>query len=383
MPYVDVNKKPLFPFVHAQFEHMGGCLYGSSAVAPIIEKQDQLNQLDSLIQLAMQRTANPAWVIPEGAGIDHLTGEPGLVIKWNPLGAAQNARPERIEGSDVPAYVINMRQQILQDIEYLSGAFDVLRGERPPAVEAFSALQLLVERSQSRFTSVFQARGEMYRDWFSVAIELERQYGPEQRIWTVVGPNKGYTFHHFENAQLQGAISILIEDGSNMPKTSLGRRAAIEQAMGMQLINPQDPEQRYALLGQLGLSELSPSLDIHVQTALYMQDAFEKWMMSPAGPPPLGWKKWHDPLIHYTERMKWLNTDRMRELLSQNPQYEMIVTQDLDVLQMMSAPPLPPDGGDGSLGGSAEGLQNSTRNSTSTGNLPSGNAETGPNVGPM
>lgn len=338
IPYTDVEGNPIFPFVHAQYEHMGGRLYGRSAVSPLIQKQDQLNQLDSLTQLCFQRTANPVWVIPEGAGIDtgKITGEPGLFVTWNPLmaGGTGNARPTREPGIDIPSGIFELRSQILKDMEELSGAYDIIKGQKPSGVEAFSALQLLVERSQSRFTSAFQSRGEMYRRWFSTALELERQFGPEQRTKAVVGNNKGYTFKHFEHAQLQGAVTIQIEDGSNVPKTSLGKRAAIEQANNLHLLDPSDPEQRFQLLSTFGLGELVPSLSFHVNTAATLQDAFERWAVNPQGPSPLVVKPWHDPRIHWGERIKWLNTDKMRELLTTNPALEPLISMHLSELQM-------------------------------------------------
>lgn len=339
LPYTDIEGNPLFPFVHAQYEHMGGRLYGRSALSPLIQKQDQLNQLDSLIQLCIQRMANPVWVVPENAGIDHFTGEPGLVMKWNPLAGGGTAKPERVAGLDVPGSLYIMREQIIKDIEDLSGAFDIIKGQKPQGVEAFSALQLLVERSQSRFTAVFQSRGEMYRKWFSLAIELERQFGPQSRTWAVIGPNRGYTFRHFENAQLQGQVTFAIEDGSNMPKTALGKRAAIEQANQLQLLDPHDPDQKFALLSNFGLSDLVPSLNVHVQSALQLQDAFEKWVDMPQGPSPLQLKPWFDAKVHWTERIKWLNTDKMREIMVQKPQVEQIVTAHLQMLQVALTPP--------------------------------------------
>ena len=379
-PYKDIEGNPIFPFAHAQYEHVGGRLHGRSALAPLIQKQDQLNQLDSLIQLIIQRMANPVWIMPEGAGIDHLTGEPGLVIKYNPLAAGGNAKPERLAGMDVPASLYSLREQHIKDIEELSGAFDIIKGQKPAGIEAFSALQLLVERSQSRFTAVFQSRGEMYRKWFGVAIELERQFGPEQRVMAVVGPNRGYTFRHFENAQLQGQVAFQIEDGSNMPKTALGKRAAIEQANQLQLLDPSDPDQRYALLQNFGLTDLVPTLNFHVQTALQLQDAFERWIEAPDTPAsPLVIKPWFDPHIHWIERIKWLNTDKMREIIATRPEVEDIVTAHLQQLMLLLAPPVQvgPDGkplqGTNAPGG-GQGMTNSNRESGATDTLPGGNA---------
>lgn len=416
LPYKDINGKVIWPFAFSQYEHVGGRLYGRSAISPIVQKQDQLNQLDSLIQLIVQRMANPIWVIPEGAGIDEFSGEPGFVLKWNPLqvGGAQ-AKPERIAGSEVPSSLQMLREQILSDIENLSGTYDIIKGQKPTGVEAFSALQLLVERSQSRFQSVFASRGEQYRRWFEIAIELERQFGPDERVMTVMGPNQSYAFRHFLNADLQGNMTVKVEDGSSMPKTTLGKRAAIEQANQLGLIDPMDPDQRYSLLTQFGLQDLAPSLNVHVQTALQMQDAFEQWMESPEAmapqvdpmtgqPPmqvdpmtgmavpmmpqtPLLVRPWMDPMVHWSERVKWLNTDKMREAMQMNPMIEQIVMAHLSELQMVLAPPpmvdengepLPPD-----AAGGGQAMTNSNTNSGGTGAVPRGNGQGAQNQGPV
>jgi hypothetical protein len=389
IPYKDIEGNPLFPFLHAQYEHLGGRLYGRSAVSPLIQKQDQLNQLDSLIQLIVQRMANPIWVIPEGAGIDQFTGEPGFLLRWNPLAAGGQAKPERIPGQEVPNSLYELRSQLLKDMEELAGTFDIIKGQKPAGVEAFSALQLLVERSQSRFTSVFQARGEMYRNWASIAVEMERQFGPQARTWVVIGANRGYTFRHFENAQLQGQVSIQIEDGSNMPKTALGKRASIEQANQLGLLDPTDPDQKYALLSNFGLSDLVPALDIHVQAALQIQDSFERWAQQPAGPPPLIIKPWFNLQIHLNECIKWLNTDRMRELVASNPMFEQLVTAHLQQLQMMLMPPPIPEarpGGPGTAAGGGQAMRNSNKESGSPKTVPRGNSprpNEGPQMGPV
>lgn len=384
-PYTDIEGRPIFPFVFAQYEQIGGKLYGRSAISPLIQKQDQLNQLDSLIQLITQRMANPVWVVPEGAGIEHFTGEPGLIMKWNPLSAGGQGRPQREAGAEVPSSLYQLRAQIIADIEELSGAFDIIKGQKPTGVEAFSALQLLVERSQSRFTSVFQSRGEMYRQWFSIALELERQFGPQQRTQAIVTPNRGYTFRHFENSQLQGQITIQIEDGTNMPKTALGKRAAIEQANQLGLLDPNDPDQRYALMSQFGLADLVPSLNFHVQAALQLQDSFERWVEMPEGPPPLVLKPWHDPQVHWVERIKWLNGDKMREIMSGRPDLEPLIQFHLQELQMAMMPaPVPGASAEESAGGGGGGvaMANSNKNSASTASLPAGNKQYGPNQGP-
>jgi hypothetical protein len=237
----------------------------------------------------------------------------------------------------------------------------------------------------------------MYRNWFKIALELERKFGPQERTWSVIEPNKGYAFRHFQNAQLQGQITIAVEDGSNMPKTSLGKRAAIEQANQLRLIDPADPDQRYALLTNFGLSDLAPSLDIHVQAALQLQDSFEKWAETKQGPPPLVVKPWFDFQIHYNERIKWLNGDKMREMMDQDPSLEMLIEAHLSELRniiappMMAAPGAAPGAGSpsGAPGGppppqgGAMAMANSNQNSGSTSSVPSGQSIGNQGQGPV
>jgi hypothetical protein len=391
LPYQTNDNQPIFNWIHTGYQPVGGRLWARGPLELVIQKQDQINQLDALIQLIIQRTANPIWLEPKGAEVRSFTGEPGLVVRYNSL-AANGAKPERIQGENVPPTLFQLRQQYLTDFEQLMGTFDVIKGAKPTGVEAFSALQLLVERGQSRFATVFSERGEAYRKWFQMALELERSYGPTERVLAVVSPNSGWTYKHFENADLQGAVSIMVEDGTDAPKTNLGRRAAIEQANQLALINPQDPEQRYNILKSLGLNDLVETLDYDVKSAKQEQDAFEQWVAAPefqqmlpqldmavqqwqlqmqqyqqqqqvqqlaaaatgmelpmqqAPPPqlppmtPFQAKLWHEPSVHFGEHRKWANGDRAREIFQQFPVLEQFFTAHLQEHQMAMQPPAP------------------------------------------
>jgi hypothetical protein len=400
LPYASGDGEPIWPWIHIAFKPVGGRLWAGGPLDLIIQKQDQINQLDAMTQLIIQRMSNPIWLEPKGADVTSFTGEPGLIVKYNPL-TVGGAKPERIAGENIPPTLFQLRQQYLADLEQLSGTFDVLKGAKPAGVEAFSTLQLLVERGQSRFATVFNERGSAYRKWYSVALELERQYGPDERIVSVVSPNKRWTFKHFERAKLQGDIDIVVEDGTQAPKTNLGRRAAIEQANNLKVINGQDPEQRYQILQELGLSELLPSLDADVKASLQEQDAFEEWIGNvqanpailqqiemqvqqysmglqqyqemaqqlssmppiidpmtgaatppPAPPPPpeppqltpFQWKKWNNDMVHLTEHAKWANSDSARELFQQFPMLEQCFTWHLEKHEFEIQKKMPPGG---------------------------------------
>lgn len=391
IPYVDAKGNPVFTFAHAAFEQRGGRIYGTSPLDAAIQKQNQLNQLDSFILMIVHRMSNPLWLVPKGAEIEKFTGEPGLVVKWNPLTVGGNAKPERVDGGGPSGSLFQVREQYLKDIEESLGTYDVVKGSKPAGVEAFSAMQLLVERSQSRFASAFKARGNLYKDWFKFALEIEREFGPEERTHGAKGAAGTWTARVFKNADLQGSFSVIVEDGSNTPKTSLGIRAAVEHLNTLGFIDPNDPDQKYKVFQLFGQPKLSPSLDIHMQAALRKQQAFEEWAANPqaqqlsvqlatqelqayeqqlaqvqmpvnqpqvdpktgqpmptdpnaeaqqmqaALPPPppltkhtpLAWKPWYSAPIHKQEFLKWANSDRMVELLQQNSKLEDLLVAHL------------------------------------------------------
>jgi hypothetical protein len=364
LPNNTVNGQPWFPWIHVAYENIGGRVWGRSPLDLVIQKQDQINQLDSMVQLIVQRMANPVWLEPKGAEVKRFTGEPGLVVRWNPLVGAGNAKPERIEGSNIPNSIIQLRQQYVSDLEAGLGTSDVLKGTKPAGIEAFSAMQLLVERAQSRFGPVLAARGEAYRQWYTMALELEREHGPIERTWAALGANRKWTFENFKNANLWGSITVIVEDGSQAPKTNLGDRAAIEHLNQLGFIDPTDTDQKVAIYEAFGQTRLLPALNAHVKAALQEQDAFTKWANSPGSQPmpimpgagavmnphtgamvdpatgadmppqylqpsPMVRKIWNNDDVHVAEHTKWANSDEARQLFAQRPDVEQAFTMHL------------------------------------------------------
>jgi hypothetical protein len=392
IPFKNFEGTALWPWVHYNYSRIGGRIYGMSAIDMILGKQDQINRNDSSVMMAVNRMGNAVWLEPKGAEVERLTGQQGLVIKWQPVGS-QGAKPERLSGENPPEAFFKLRQQYMADIEDGAGTYDVVKGAKPSGVEAFSALQLLVERSQSRFTKVFKSRGLAYRQWYEVALELERKHGPAERVKEAMGPNGSWVFKTFQKAKLDGPVKIVIEDGSNVPKTALGRRAAIEHANQLGLIDASNPDQLYGIMQELGLTRLVPSLDADVKSALQEQQAFEDWAAAGfKGPMPLIRMPWHQDDVHLQENRKWMNSDRVREILAMaGPQGMQIVAQlgqhlqehEMAALAKMqlqaeaqNPQPPAPGGGQGRDGGGV-GAGRAARNSNRESGKPGGGADAG------
>jgi hypothetical protein len=306
---------PVWPWAHYPYEPIKGRLYSQSAVDSIIQKQDQINQTDSAVQMSFQRMGNPIWLEQKGAAVERFTGEPGIVVRWQAVGSG--GKPERLEGMNPPASAFTMREMFWTDAEKLTGTSDAFQGQKPSGVEAYAALNLLKEQSQSSFATTFAARAKAYRDWFELALELERSYGPTMRTRAVMGPNKAWTFQTFQKADLVGDVSILVEDGSSTPKTALAKRAALEHGRALGVINPAQPDTAQAILTELGITNLTPALDADAKSALQEQQAFEDWVASGRTTPcPLQVEPWHNDALHLVFNRQWMNGDAVRQILS-------------------------------------------------------------------
>lgn len=420
LPYTDARGNPIFTFHHARYDQVGGRALGSSLIDPIVQIQDQINQLDSHCLMIIGRMANPVWLEPKGAEVEKFTGEPGLVVKWNPLVGGGNAKPERIPGQGIDQSVFAFRQMKKQEAEELSGTYDIMKGQKPAGVEAFASLNLLVERGQARHASAYKERGAVYKAWFHDALEIEREFGPDERIKAIMAPTKGWAFQTFKKADLGGQIEIIIEDGTLTPKTSLGERAAIEHLRQLGLLNPNDPDQVMAIYQKFGQARLLPGLDAQVQEAWMNMDVFEKYLngdpqviatikqreatsqqiaaqtgQQPSNVGPLTYKRWYNPQIHRQELIKWALSDRGRAVFQKFPMSEPYVdaylaqidlayaqTQqgmmDASGVAVPTAPGGPgsmhPDQPGGAPGGAGAAMANSNRNAAGAGPSASGAA---------
>ena len=433
LPYTTRDGRPMVNLIHVRYDPVGGRAWSRGPYDAVIQKQDMINQLDANMQLSAQRMSNPIWLKPKGQEVSSFTGEPGIIVSYNPL-VATNAKPERIPGEPINPSLMQQRQQYIDDIERSMGTSDVLQGVKPAGVEAFSALQLLVERSQSRLSVVFGERGQAYRKWYAMALEMQRQFGPTERVMAVISPNGGWTFQHFMNAKLDGEVEIVVEDGTQTPKTNLGKRAAMEHGHQLGAIDMADPEQKYTTLKELGLTEWVVTLDTHMKSAKQEQDAFEQWASSgeaeaampqiqmalaqhqqqmmmhqqqaqvaqqigavtgvppevappPQLPPmtPFQRKLYHDDNVHAAEHRKWANGDTARALFQQFPMLEQLfvmhLQEHMDAIQQqqmaMVGATAAARGGQG--GGAMAG---SNRESGSTSDVPSGNGQKAQGRGP-
>jgi hypothetical protein len=182
-----------------------------------------------------------------------------------------------------------------------------------------------------------------------------------------MGPNATWTFQTFKQADLSGNVVFTVEDGSQVPKTNLGKRAAIDQLRQLQVIDFRNPHIQYRTLQVFGQTDLNPELDVHVRMALQEQAEWETWaqrvqfqpppptvdpltgavmpamqtvpdpmtgmpMQQPVPPQPTipmpGVRQvWTNDDIHASQHIRWANSDGVQRLLRERPELVPYLSQ--------------------------------------------------------
>jgi hypothetical protein len=251
----DGTRNYFLPIVQFCYEKVPGRAYSKTPIFDLFSKQDQLNRIESLMELASLKGVNVNWLLPAGASVSNLSGEPAQIIRWTPTGTG-GAKPEVVTVAPFHAAMLELKKQYQEDFEELAGTFDALKGNTPKGVSAGYAIQLLTERSYGRFGPVFANWEQGWIDLYTMSLKLFRTYATEPRFLKIKGSAGAWEINEFSKADLTGAIDLRVEGGASRPRSKLAEQALVEALFNMGIINPADPEQRFQVANMFGMGEL-------------------------------------------------------------------------------------------------------------------------------
>jgi hypothetical protein len=276
------GKQYYCPLVKFGYNMVPGRLYSKTPMYDIIPKQDQLNRLESLLELASMKGTHNNWIIPNGSSISNIAGEPSQVIRWTPTGTG-GAKPEIVTVAPFHAAMLELKKGYEADFEEIAGTFDAMKGNTPRGVSAGYAIQLLTERSYGRFVSVFANWEAGWVQLYTILIKLFRTYATEERMRKIKGATGGWEIQAFKGSDLKGSVDIRIEGGSARPRSKLAEQAMVEAMAKIGVINPADPQQGYEIAKMFGMTNILGANDEDVRYASGEWQALLDWQV-PADP---------------------------------------------------------------------------------------------------
>lgn len=273
LTYRDQNGQPLLPVSQFLFDPIPGSAAGKTVANDLAPKQKQRNELESLIQLITMRSANPVWIVPYGTDVEGFSGQPGAVLKSIQLSPSANSEPRRLPGENIPGSIMAWLEKIDSDMEEMASVFDVMKGNAPPGVTAGYALQLLIERGQSRWGPLFQRWENGMTAWATHATMLLRDYMPSEQLLEVLGPFGEWDLAQFKSEPMK-TLALVVEAGSNRPTSALSEQAIVDNLIAKGLIDLHDPGNRAEILRSVGMSKYDHVSDWDIKDAAREEEAF-------------------------------------------------------------------------------------------------------------
>jgi hypothetical protein len=278
------------PYSECRWEIVPGRFWGKSPLDPACEIQKHINSIDSTIILTRKTMAVPQKLVPAGAGIPDgaWTGRPGQQINYRESGGS---RPEIIPGVGVDAMVFQERAQRVSDLKEVTGAVDILKGDRPPGVNAASALAMLYEVGTGKIFPTLDRWKRFVECDQKKQLRLTAKHFKEPRpsfIQLLKSKNQDLseeTINKFIGADLYDNCNVIVEAGSNIPKLQAAQQARLQEAAQVGTLNLELPSNRMEYNRQMGIAGFDNDVGPDVKRAEWENDLMDNANLSPDNRP--------------------------------------------------------------------------------------------------
>ena len=278
------------PYSECRWEIVPGRFWGKSPLDDAVEGQKRLNTIDSCVILNRKTMAMPQRLLPIGCGIapGEWTGRPGQNIPYREVGGAV---PSVIPGVGPDAAVFTERAMVIADIKEISGAIDILKGDRPPGVNAASALNLLYEVGTGKLFPILDRWKAFVEDDQKKQLRLVSQNYKEPRpefIKALKAKNTDLLdsdINNFIGKDLNDNCNVIVEAGSNIPKLQASKQATLIELAQLGMLNLQNAANRVQFQQDMGVAGYDSDIEPDRKRAKWENDMIDNLHLSPMNKP--------------------------------------------------------------------------------------------------
>lgn len=275
------------PYSECRWEIMPGRFWGKGALDDGAEIQKRVNSIDATVILTRKTMAIPQWLIPLGIGVEpgRTSGRPGLEMFYR--GDGSGSKPERLMSAGVHESVFAERERAVEDFKQVTGAIDILKGDRPPGVTAASALSMLyevgtgklfpvlgrwkrfIENDQKKQLRLIAKNYSEPREDFIRMLRMKNTELSEQEI------------NNFIGSDLYDNCNVIIEAGSNIPKLQAAEQALLLEVAATGALSLEQPANRSEFLNRLGILGFDNDVGPDTRRAEWENDLIDDLELNP------------------------------------------------------------------------------------------------------
>ncbi len=344
-PYSGPDVGDWHPYSECRWEIVPGRFWGKSPLDAACDLQKRINSIDATIMLTRKTMAIPQKLIPTGSGIEpgQWTGRPGQNIMFR----ADAGMPATVPASGVDPQVWKEREQCVEDLKTITGAIDILKGDRPPGVNAASALSLLYEVGTGKLFPVLDRWKRFVESDQKKELRLIARHYKEPRpqyIALLKQKNKELAeseIDKFLGQDLLDNCNVIVEAGSNVPKLEAMKQMRLQEAAATGAIDLiSSPENRAEFQRQMGIVGFDNDVSPAMNRASWENDCLDNILQNPDKKPVVLADENHE--IHIAVHFKrvqepaWMELDPIiqQEYMAHIEEHKAIVAQQKEMAAM-------------------------------------------------
>lgn len=285
-PYDGPEQGDWHPYSECRWEIVPGRFWGKSPLDNVSELQKRLNSIDSVTILTRKTMAVPQWLIPMGSGMTpgSITGRPGQEHFFRPDAGAM---PMKVPATANDPSVFQERAQVVTDMQSISGAIDILKGQAPQGVTAASGLSLMYEIGTGKLYPIMDRWKLFVEQDQKKQLRLVGTKYKEPRpdfIRMLKSRNTDLVetdLNQFIGSDLYDNYNVIVEAGSNIPKLQAAKQSMLMQLAQLGMLNLQNAENRVQFQQDMGIMGYDGDIEPDSNRANWENDLLDNLLNSP------------------------------------------------------------------------------------------------------
>lgn len=236
MPYREL---PIYRIVPSE---VLGTSFGYTSMFDLIPLQEAVNSLYSSILTNQTAFATQNILVPENSNIMPSQLGGGLnVIEYN----AQAGKPEALNLTATPPEVFQFIQQLIKEMETISGINSVARGNPESNLRSGNSMALVQSMALQFISGLQQSYVHLIEDVGTGLINMLKDFAQTPRVAAIVGKNNRAYLKEFKGSDLEFVNRVLVDLGNPLSQTKAGR---VEMANNLLQYSEVTPEQYFMVL---------------------------------------------------------------------------------------------------------------------------------------
>jgi hypothetical protein len=223
-----------------------GRFYADAPIKDAISPQTELNKTTSQIAENMERFGNPAR-LRSSESLDQdadWQGLPGEEIIYRVVTGGQADIPSFLAPPEMPVYAQNRPAQIIESLNSTLNYTQVQQGNVPAGVTAASAINMLLEASDTTLGDDIKEAMSGLLDVGKMLLWQVRQFAHDDRLATIAGEDSSYDVYSFTGEALGDCGSDEVDIGSEQSQSVAAKQAGIQFVLNLLIQNGQAPPPR-------------------------------------------------------------------------------------------------------------------------------------------